>query len=81
MRLPSFICKGAYGNIRDKATVLRGQSRTLTVWSAGSFVGRKDKDLQENWEVKNEAGEEVRNRQVISSHRKGDSLKKDALRD
>jgi len=32
--------KGAYGNIRDKAAVLRGQFRALTVWSAGSFAPR-----------------------------------------
>ena len=38
-------CKGAYGNIRDRPAVLRGQSRALTVWSAGSFAQRKNKYL------------------------------------
>ncbi len=40
---PFFIlfCKGAYGNIRDMAGALRGQSCALTVWSAGSFVREK----------------------------------------
>ena len=39
---PLFLfCKEAYGNIRDKAAILRGQSRALTVWSAGSFALRK----------------------------------------
>lgn len=43
-----FVRKGAYGNIRDKVVVLRGQSRASTVRSTGSFARRKDKDLQEN---------------------------------
>ena len=33
-----YFAKGVYGNIRDKLVSLRGQSRALTVWSAGSFV-------------------------------------------
>jgi len=43
-----FVRKGAYGNIRDKVAVLRGQSRAPTVRFTGSFARRKDKDLQEN---------------------------------
>ena len=43
LSIPFFIyCKGAYENIRDKDSRLRGQFRALRCWRAGSFAKRCD---------------------------------------
>ena len=62
-----FICKEAYGNIRGREAILRGQPHLLMVWSAGSFAPRKNKYLQENYrKSKIRPEREVRSRYVLS---------------